>query len=78
MLSGRNDRLLTRLEVEEIFGISKRFLEGAVQRGDGPPFIRVGRLVRYRTCDIRDWIQANLVQNCAERAVSVQFQDRQG
>ncbi|MFZ5876373.1 MAG: helix-turn-helix transcriptional regulator [Nitrospirota bacterium] len=54
------DRLLTRAEVELRFGFpTKRFLELAANRGDGPPFVRFGRFVRYRVRDIRDWIEAH-------------------
>lgn len=53
-----DDRLLDRSEVEQRFGIPKRFLETAVQRNDGPPFVRIGRLVRYRVEDIRTWIES--------------------
>lgn len=52
------DRLLTRSEVEEVFGVPKRFLETAVARGDGPALVRIGRLVRYRAGDVRAWIDA--------------------
>ena len=55
-----DDRLLNRQEVEARFGISKRFLEIASVRGIGPRFVRVGRSVRYRPCDVRKWIEANL------------------
>lgn len=51
-----NDRLLSRVEVEERFGIPKRYLEMAVMRGGGPPFIKLGRLVRYRIDDIEAWL----------------------
>jgi len=57
----RDERLLDRREVEERFGITKRFLEIAVMRGDGPPFVRLGRLIRYRPADIRRWIDDNTV-----------------
>ena len=53
------DRLLNRSEVEQIFGISKRFLEIAISHGNGPKIVRIGRLVRYRPSDIREWIEAN-------------------
>ncbi|MCR9089552.1 MAG: helix-turn-helix domain-containing protein [Rhodobacteraceae bacterium] len=56
------DRLLNRAEVEERFGIPKRFLEMAVMRGDGPPFIKIGRLVRYRINDIETWITARRIE----------------
>lgn len=54
-----DERLLDRKEVEERFGISKRFLETNAVRGVGPRFVRVGRLVRYRARDIQAWIEAN-------------------
>ena len=53
-------RLLRRSEVEEQFGISVRFLELAVSKGDGPAIVRLGRSVRYRVCDIRDWIEQHV------------------
>lgn len=55
------DRLLSRTEVEEMFGISKRYLEIAATRGQGPCIIRFGRTVRYRIKDVRSWIE-----QCAE------------
>ena len=54
-----DERLLDRREVEERFGISKRFLETSAVRGVGPRFVRIGRLVRYRAHDIQAWIEAN-------------------
>jgi predicted DNA-binding transcriptional regulator AlpA len=53
------DRLLSRDEVEQRFGISRRFLELAVARGNGPSFVRIGALVRYTVNDIRVWIAEN-------------------
>lgn len=50
-------RLLCRSDVEEQFGISKRYLEIAAVRGDGPPIVRLGRSVRYRIADILAWIE---------------------
>lgn len=50
-------RLLSRDEVEEQYGIPKRYLEVAVMRGEGPAIVRIGRLVRYRVCDIHKWLE---------------------
>lgn len=58
MIEHAADRLLTRREVEDHFGISKRFLEISTARGDGPPIIRIGRLVRYRFADVQAWIDS--------------------
>lgn len=56
MTSNKSLRLLTRSEVENIFGISKRYLEVAAMRGEGPPLVKIGRLVRYRAADLEAWL----------------------
>lgn len=61
MQSNEQTRLLTRTEVEERFGVSKRFLELAITRGEGPAYIRIGRSVRYDVEDIRTWLSDNRV-----------------
>ena len=64
------DRLLSRAEVEVHFGISRRFLEVAAVRGDGPPMIRIKRSVRYRVADLRDWIDSQRVNSTSEEVSS--------
>ena len=62
------ERLLTRDEVEALFGISRRYLEVSAVRGDGPPMIRVGsRMVRYRVGDLREWLDARRVSSTSDR-----------
>ncbi|AXI47534.1 AlpA family transcriptional regulator [Sulfitobacter sp. SK012] len=51
-----SDRLMTRQEVEERLGISKRFLEVSAAQKLGPALFRIGRSVRYSEADIRLWI----------------------
>ncbi|MDI3336858.1 AlpA family transcriptional regulator [Defluviimonas aestuarii] len=51
-------RLLTRAEVEAIFGFpTRRYLEIAAGTGTGPVEIRIGRTVRYRASDVQAWIE---------------------
>lgn len=61
-----DDRLLSRAEVEVSFGLSRRFLEIAAVRGDGPPMIKIGRSVRYRAGDVRAWIEARRVESTSQ------------
>lgn len=61
-----DDLLLTRAEVHLRFGLTQRFLEVAVVKGNGPPFIKLGRSVRYRVGDILDWIEAHRVQSTSQ------------
>lgn len=59
-----SERLLTRTEVEEIFGFpTKRYLEIAAMGNEGPPIVRFGRTVRYRVGDRRGWIDAHRVES---------------
>jgi predicted DNA-binding transcriptional regulator AlpA len=62
MQDPNSDRLLSRTEVEDRFGITKRFLEVATMRSTGPKFVRIGRSVRYRVKDLEAWIDDNTVQ----------------
>ncbi|WP_259274203.1 helix-turn-helix transcriptional regulator [Sulfitobacter mediterraneus] len=65
MTSNNDERLLTRGEVQDRFGIPKRFLEVLTMKGEGPPIVRLGRSVRYRPMDVAKWIsrQVDLVSN---------------
>lgn len=53
--------LLTRADVERVYGVSKRFLELAPARGEGPRFVRIGRSVRYRPEDVEAWLETLVV-----------------
>lgn len=53
-------KLLTRTEVEEQFGITKRFLEVSASNGVRPRIVRLGRNVRYRTRDITEFIEQSV------------------
>ncbi len=66
LTSPEDERLLTRGEVEERFGVSRRYLELATGKGNGPIIVRIGRSVRYRPCDVRSWIEQNRVEASAD------------
>lgn len=61
-----DDRLLSRPGVQTHFGLTQRFLEVAAVRGNGPPFIKLGRAVRYRVGDVRAWIDARRVASTSQ------------
>jgi len=61
-----DERLLSRPDVHSYFGLSQRFLEVSAVRGDGPPFIKIGRSVRYRVGDLREWIAARRVHSTSQ------------
>lgn len=60
------DRLLSRSEVHTLFGLTQRFLEVSAVRGDGPPMVKIGRSVRYRVGDLREWIESRRVTSTSQ------------
>lgn len=56
--------LLSRDDIqrETAGGITRRWLELAAHRGDGPPFIKISRrCVRYRRADFEAWLASRRV-----------------
>ncbi len=51
-----NDKLMTQAQVKEITGLADSTLEQWRLKGKGPKFIKLGRLVRYRTSDLQAYI----------------------
>jgi len=50
------DKLMNQKEVKEITGLADSTLEQWRLKGKGPKFIKLGRLVRYRTSDVQSYI----------------------
>lgn len=51
--------LLKPPEAAAVLLVSTRTLEYWRPRGEGPPFVRVGRGVRYRAADLEAWLDAH-------------------
>lgn len=54
------DKLLNQKQAAAILGLSERTLERHRLAGTGPRYARLGRLVRYRECDLIEWVQDSL------------------
>ena len=52
------DTLLSDRDVEKITGRARSTLQKDRVTGTGIPFIRLGRLVRYRQSDVTDYLAA--------------------
>jgi excisionase family DNA binding protein len=50
--------LLTPKEAAELLKVSLSYLAKARMRGDGPPFIKVGRSVRYSEAALLQWMKS--------------------
>lgn len=58
-VTAATDKLLTTDEVAQWLGIKRCTLEKArsTRLGDFPPFIRCGRVIRYRWSDVNTWLR---------------------
>jgi predicted DNA-binding transcriptional regulator AlpA len=64
MTDERNDDLLSRDEIEAMTGggITRRWLELAAWKGEGPPMLKISRrMVRYRRSDFEAWLKRRAV-----------------
>lgn len=51
-------KLLTPAEVGEWLALAPQTLAHWRMRGQGPPFVKVGRVVRYRAADVQAWLDS--------------------
>ena len=56
-----DDQLLTAAELSALIKVKEETLERWRMRGQGPPYIKLGKLVRYARADIAEWVQAGRV-----------------
>jgi len=52
-------RLIDESAASERLGMSVHYLRTSRWRGDGPPFIKVGRAVRYSPADLEHWVESH-------------------
>jgi len=60
--------LLTENEQAARWGIAPKTLANQRCRGDGPPFIKLGRLVRYDPAQTEAWLAERVRQSTSEAA----------
>ena len=57
--------LLTKAEVSRIFNVSINTVRYWRQSGDGPNYIKIGRLVRYHAAELESYLQR---RTCVSKA----------
>lgn len=48
---------MTREEVAEYLGVGIRTLGDLAYKRQGPPFFKIGSIIRYRKADVDSWIE---------------------
>jgi excisionase family DNA binding protein len=57
---------LTTEQAAEYLGVSESWLAGSRVRGDGPPFYKLGRAVRYIRATLDEWMREREVRSNVE------------
>ena len=61
-----SEALLNESSVAKRLHCEVKTLQAWRCRGGGPPFIRVGRLIRYSPDDVREWIESRRVRSTSD------------
>lgn len=61
-------QLMTQKELCAYIGKSEAWAERARLDGSGPPYVKLGRSVRYRASDVEDWINKTLRESTSDQA----------
>lgn len=59
-------RLMSEREAAEVLQISVRTLQAWRVKGGGPRYIKIGRSVRYRPCDLEAFVEGNLTTSTSQ------------
>ena len=56
-MAEENDKLLTQTQAVEWTGMSPGWFEMCRFKGTGIPYVKLGRAIRYKTSDVRKFIE---------------------
>jgi predicted DNA-binding transcriptional regulator AlpA len=65
--SARGDRLLTARDAANVLRLSHSWLAKARMRGDGPPYVKLGRSIRYGEVALAQWMKSRVRLSTSER-----------
>ena len=61
------ERLLTARDAANLLRLSQSWLAKARMRGDGPPYVKLGRSIRYAEGALLQWIKSHVRLSTSER-----------
>jgi hypothetical protein len=65
--SKSGERLFTAHETAGFLRVSLSWLAKARMRGDGPPFVKIGRTIRYSEAHLQQWIKSQVHLSTSEQ-----------
>ena len=71
LLIDREPRDIAEADAAKIVGLAPSTLAKMRSRGDGPPYIKTGRIVRYPVRELRAWLSSRTFRSEPDRADAV-------
>ena len=62
-----SERLLTARDAANFLRLSQSWLAKARMRGDGPPYVKLGRSIRYTETGVLQWMKSRQRLSTSER-----------
>lgn len=59
--------LMHTVEAAQYLSLSKPTLERFRLTGEGPPYLKLGKAVRYRRTELDAWLESQLITSTSER-----------
>lgn len=61
LIANTSTQLLNQKQTAEMLKMSEAWLELSRSRGTGLNYVKLGKSVRYKLCDIMAWIEKNTI-----------------
>ncbi len=59
---------LNERQLADLLGLSERTLQGWRLKGDGVPYYKIGRLVRYSASEVKTWLSRRQCEHTSDAA----------
>ncbi len=69
MAKNTSTQLLSETEAAQRLKLSTRTLRNWRVTGQGPKFVKVGRLIRYKIVEIEEWIEMNTRKSTSDKGI---------
>ena len=71
-----NGQLLTTRQTAEWLVVSQRTLESFRVTGRGPKYVKIGRCVRYRARDLKEWLEGLERRSTSDRGAPLRGREK--
>ncbi|MBI2834772.1 MAG: helix-turn-helix domain-containing protein [Acidobacteria bacterium] len=58
----KSQEILREVDAARFIGMSRAYLRMSRWRGSGPPYLRIGRSIRYRVAALDKWLDTHRVE----------------